>query len=93
MSQIKNLRDDIEKLHAELLQLMIRRKDLVNEIWNLKQQQNQPLTDEDREHVLIHQFDQNSQLAQDENFKEFYQNVVKSIIAENKKYLKKSTSK
>lgn len=93
MSKIKNLRDDIEKLHQDLLKMLSRRKDLVNEIWQLKQSQNQELTDPAREQALIHQFDLDPQLQQDENFKEFYQNVVKSIITENKKYLKKSTLK
>ena len=89
MNKLPSLRLEIEKLHQDLLQLVLRRQKLVQQIWIEKQAHKIDLTDTEREHFLIHQFDQYPELQQDEAMKQAYHNVVKSIIAENKKYLKK----
>lgn len=88
MNQIKDLRSEVEKLHQKLFQFLMQRQDLVQQIWQIKQAQKVELTDPQRELELIHQFDQTPELQQDKALREFYQNVVKSIITENKKYLK-----
>lgn len=89
MSQIPKLRQDIEKLHEDLLQFILKRKDLVDQIWKLKRDDQLDMTDMNREQQLIQQFDLSPQLKNDPRLKDFYQNVVKNIIAESKKYAKK----
>ncbi len=89
MSQIPKLRQEIEKLHEELLKLILKRKDLVDQIWQLKKENKLEMTDITREQALIEQFDQRLELKNDPRLKDFYHNVVKNIIAENKKYAKK----
>ncbi len=84
---IENLRKDIEDLHQDLLKFVLARRNLVDQIWELKKSQKLDLTDASREQLLIQQFDQVPELKSDENLKEFYQNIVKNIIAENKRYL------
>jgi chorismate mutase len=89
MSQINKLRQDIEKLHEDLLKLILKRKDLVDQIWQLKRDHQLDMTDMNREQALIEQFDQTPELKNDPALRDFYHNVVKNIIAENKKYAKK----
>lgn len=84
---IENLRKEIEVLHHDLFRFILARKHLVEQIWELKQSQKLDLIDSSREQLLIQQFDQLSELKNDKNLKEFYQNIVKNIITENKKYL------
>lgn len=89
MSDINKLRQDIENLHEELFQFILKRKVLVDQIWQLKQAQHLEMTDLGREQSLISQFDQRPELKNDPALRDFYQNVVKNIISENKKYAKK----
>lgn len=89
MSQIKKLRQDIETLHEDLLKLILKRKDLVDQIWQLKRDNQLDMNDMNREQALIEQFDQTPELKNDPALRDFYHNVVKNIIAENKKYAKK----
>lgn len=89
MSQIAKLRRDIEKLHEDLLQLILKRKDLVDQIWQHKRDNQMDMNDMGREQALIEQFDHVPELKNDPALREFYHNVVKNIIAENKKYAKK----
>ena len=89
MSQIAKLRQGIEKLHEELLKLILKRKDLVDQIWQLKRDTQLDMTDTSREQALIEQFDQMPELKNDPALKDFYHNVVKNIIVESKKYAKK----
>jgi chorismate mutase len=89
MSEINRLRQDIEKLHEDLFKLILKRKDFVDQIWKLKRQDQLDMTDMNREQALIEQFDQTLELKNDPALKDFYHNVVKNIIAENKKYAKK----
>jgi chorismate mutase len=85
--QIQNLRKQVEDLHRDLFDFMVARKDLVEQIWKLKQTGQLPLTDGAREQHLVHQFDHESALKNDQNLKECYQNIVKNIILESKTYL------
>jgi chorismate mutase len=89
MSQITRLRQEIENLHEDLLKLILKRKDLVNQIWQLKQDNQMDMNDISREQALVEQFDEVQELKNDPALREFYHNVVKNIIAENKKYAKK----
>ena len=89
MSQIAKLRQGIEKLHEELLKLILKRHDLVDQIWQLKRDTQLDMTDTSREQALIEQFDQMPELKNDPALKDFYHNVVKNIIVESKKYAKK----
>lgn len=89
MKSIQKLRLEIENLHQDLLHFILKRKDLVDQIWQLKKAHQMDLTDANREQALIEQFDQHPKLAQDPALKDFYHHVVKNIIAENKKYAKK----
>lgn len=90
MSSIMQLRQEIEKLHEELLHLIMKRKDLVRQIWEVKKTDSLDVIDLDREKALIEQFDQTLELQNDSALKNFYHNVVKNIIAENKKYARKA---
>lgn len=89
MSQITKLRQDIETLHEDLLKLILKRKDLVGQIWQFKRDNQMDMNDMEREQSLIEQFDQHPALKNDPALRDFYHNVVKNIIAENKKYAKK----
>lgn len=89
MNQITKLRQDIEALHKDLLKLILKRKDLVDQIWQLKRDSQLDMNDLSREQALIEQFDQTPELKNDPGLRDFYHNVVKNIIAENKKYAKK----
>lgn len=93
MNNILKIRKEIENLHLNLLQFILQRKDLVDQVWAHKQQHQIDLVDPERENQLIHQFDHLPELQNNENLKLFYHNVVKSIIAENKAYMKRLSSK
>lgn len=90
---IEILRQELEVLHQDLLKFILARQQLVDQIWKLKQMQKLDLTDAGREQQLIQQFDHVFELENDKNLKEFYQNIVKNIISENKKYLTSKATK
>ncbi len=90
MSSLVELRHEIEKLHQDLLHLILKRKDLVSQIWVVKKTDNVDMIDLGREKALIEQFDHTEALQNDPALKNFYHNVVKNIIAENKKYAGKA---
>lgn len=92
MDQLNQLRNDIEKLHKDLLDFVLKRKDLVHRIWQLKDDLKIDKIDFQREDFLIHQFDLRPELQKDEDLRALYHNVVKSIIAESKAYVKKTRS-
>ncbi len=93
MEKIKKLRNEIEKLHEDLLTFILKRKDLVDQIWKVKGESNIEIIDLERELFLIHQFDKHPQLSQDEHLRDLYHDVVKSIIAKNKAYAKKTQTR
>lgn len=55
MEKIKKLRNEIEKLHEDLLTFILKRKDLVDQIWKVKGESNIEIIDLERELFLIHQ--------------------------------------
>ncbi len=89
MNEINRLRQDIEKLHEDLLKIILKRKNFVDQIWELKRQGQMDMMDLNREQALIEQFDHIPELKNDLALKNFYHNVVKNIIFESKKYAKK----
>ena len=52
MSDIEKLRDEMEKITADMLKLLKSRTDIAKEIGNLKNQQGRVVTDESREDEL-----------------------------------------
>jgi chorismate mutase len=57
---------------------------ITRKIWDLKKSQGLPFFDAEREQKIIHRFDgQISDLAEQQAL----QNLMKSILSENKKYL------
>ncbi len=89
MNQLSQLRLEIENLHQELFQFILKRKDVVEKIWTLKKKSGLDMIDQTREENLIGQFDQSQVFKNDPDLKEFYHQVVKNIIVQSKNYAQK----
>ncbi len=54
--RVEQLREDIDRINSELLDLVARRLDVSVEIGSIKQKAGLPLYSEDRERELLHRF-------------------------------------
>ena len=86
---INNLRFEIDRIHFDILKLIHERVLVTEKIWQLKKQNQLPMTDSIREKNLIHLYDDSEYLQNHTEFKELYHNVIRNLILENKNYLEK----
>ena len=84
MPDIQKLRSEIDSIHQEMAKLFKQRLEVTQKIWEIKKQQNLPLHDQNREDLIIHQFDQTTS---DPLEQVALQNFFKCVLAENKKFL------
>lgn len=80
-------RIEIDEIQKKIVDLLLQRKKLVLEIAKYKKTNQLPLTDQERESQLLHQFDQKLKEQGEEKYLPYLQNILKSIITENKKYV------
>lgn len=93
MSTITGLRQEIDQIHKELHDLLVRRRDLTMEIWKIKQEQGLPFFDAEREKKIVEDFvKQGSAQGQDPQFDELLKGVMSSLLREYEKYLKSKYS-
>lgn len=84
MQEIEKLRVELDQIQTEMVVLLRRRFSLAQKIWQIKKEKSLNFTDLNREHTIIHQFDQSiSDLAE----QQAVQNIFKSVLSETKKYL------
>ncbi len=84
MQEIEKLRSEIDQIHLELAALFRRRLQITEKIWEIKKSQGLPFFDATREQAIIRQFDEH---VSDPTEQQVLQNFLKSVLAENKKYL------
>jgi chorismate mutase/prephenate dehydratase len=84
MQEIEKLRSEIDQIQSEMASLFRRRLQVTRKIWEIKISQGLPFFDAEREKGIIHRFD--AQIS-DPDEQLALQNLMKSILSENKKYL------
>ena len=84
MQEIDPLRAEIDQIHDQMRALFQKRLALTRQIWEIKKNQNLPLTDVAREEKIIHRFDP---VIQNTEERKAVQNFFKSLLFESRKYL------
>ena len=87
MKNIKSLRKDIDRIHTDIFRLIVKRIHITEKIVKIKSKEKIKFVDPKRELDLIHMFDQKTK--SDSDLKKMIQKIQKTILTENKKYLKK----
>lgn len=85
MPEITKLRAEMDQVHIELVQLLQKRLDLTEKIWQIKKAQQIPLIDLNREDLILQKV---KGFAVDEEQEIFLNQVFNTILTEAKKYLK-----
>lgn len=89
MKDIKELREEINKIDSDMAELFTRRMDIVNQIALYKKERGLAIYDENREKEIIRN---NLSLIKDEKIKEYYLSFFKSVLKESKRYQEYLTS-
>lgn len=84
MKNIDHLRLEIDQIHLQLNQLLLKRLHLAEEIWSIKQLQDQNLTDSVREQKMIDLF---LKIEASDLEKEFLKNIHAAILQSSKNCL------
>ncbi|MGZ3774484.1 MAG: chorismate mutase [Pseudobdellovibrionaceae bacterium] len=92
MDALENLRLEIDKIHEELRELLLRRRDLTLAIWKIKKENNYPFITPQREAEILEQFLSHPDFEKDPEFREAMAGIMNSILDEYKKYLLKKHS-
>jgi len=85
--EIKELRQEIDKIDDEILELLNKRKEIIKDITVLKKELNEPIYDKDRERQLLEKLKIKSKEKDlDENFvSSIYEIILKNSKEEQKK--------
>ena len=87
MSNLNDLRVEINSLHSQIVPLLMKRLFLAKEIAKIKSVQKMELEDLQRENEIIHQFD--DQIS-DASERAAVQNILRCILNESKVVMKES---
>lgn len=94
MKTIASLREEVDQVHQELHDLLVRRRELTMDIWKIKQEQGLPFFDPTREEKILADFVKlGAAQGQDPQFDELLKGVMQSVLREYEKYLKKQFNK
>jgi chorismate mutase len=89
VSTIASLRQEIDQVHKEMHELLVRRRDLTMAIWKIKQEQGQPFFNAEREAQIIKDFVAlSANEKKDPQFEDLLKGVMNSILREYETYLK-----
>jgi chorismate mutase len=88
--KINNLRKEIDQIHKDIFNLILKRITVTNKIFKLKKISKIKLTDKKRENELTTMFEKNKKINGNPPLQRAIQNIQKIIIQENKKYLLRS---
>lgn len=91
MKTLEQLRSEIDQIHIELRDLLLRRRDLTLEIWKIKKENNHPFIAPEREQALLDQFLSHKELEKDPDFRKAMNEIMTCILTEYKEYLFKKT--
>ncbi|QDK37983.1 chorismate mutase [Bdellovibrio sp. NC01] len=95
MSNIPELRQEIDQIHKDLHALLLRRRELTMAIWKIKQEQGLPFFNAEREEQIVADFmkmGMGEGQPQDPQFEELLKGVMNSLLREFEKYLKSKYS-
>lgn len=93
MKKLEQLRSEIDQIHIELRDLLLRRRDLTLEIWKIKKENEYPFVAPEREQALLDQFLSHKELEKDPEFRKAMNEIMNCILDEYKKYLFTKTQK
>ena len=89
VNTIASLRQEIDQVHKEMYELLVRRRDLTMAIWKIKQQEGQPFFNAERDAQILKDFVAlNRNQEKDPQFDQLLQGVMNSILREYETYLK-----
>ena len=81
-TKLETLRNEIDKIDKEMLDLFINRMKCIEQIAMLKQENNIPIFDSSREKLI------KSRFTIDQEFNAYYQEFIKTILKISKEYQK-----
>lgn len=84
MQEIQNIREEIDQIQKEMAMLFRRRLALARKIWEIKKAENISLIDQNRESIIIHNFDN---VIADSDEQKAIQSFFRNMLNETKKFL------
>ena len=85
MTELENIRSDINSIDKQMAELFEKRMNLVKKVAQYKISTNIPIFDAQREQNVI---EKNSAYISDENIKEYYNSFILSVMEISKEYQK-----
>ncbi|MCR5636883.1 MAG: chorismate mutase [Clostridiales bacterium] len=86
MTELENIRSDINSIDKQMAELFEKRMNLVKEVAQYKISNNTPVHDAQREQSVV---EKNSAYINDENLKKYYISFILSVMGISKEYQNK----
>ena len=90
MEKLEICRDLIDSIDNQIIELYVKRMEIVKEITKLKIDNNLPVLDQNREKIML---EKNLEKIKDEEFKKYYKSVLEGFLKASKEMQKDIISK
>ena len=85
MEKLEIYRDLIDSIDNQIIELYVKRMEIVKEITKLKIDNNLPVLDQNREKIML---EKNLEKIKDEEFKKYYKSVLEGFLKASKEMQK-----
>ncbi len=85
MEKLDICRDLIDSIDNQIIELYVKRMEIVKEITKLKRESNLPILDQNREKIML---EKNLEKIKDNEFKKYYKDVLEGFLKASKEIQK-----
>lgn len=85
MEKLEIYRDLIDSIDNQIIELYVKRMEIVKEITKLKRESNLPILDQNREKIML---EKNLEKIKDHEFKKYYKSVLEGFLKASKEMQK-----
>lgn len=85
MEKLEICRDLIDSIDNQIIELYVKRMEIVKEITKLKIENDLPVLDQNREKIML---EKNLEKIKDDEFKKYYKNVLEGFLKASKEMQK-----
>lgn len=85
MEKLEICRDLIDSIDNQIIELYVKRMEIVKEITNLKIENDLPVLDQNREKIML---EKNLEKIKDDEFKKYYKDVLEGFLKASKEMQK-----
>ena len=85
MEKLEICRDLIDSIDNQIIELYVKRMEIVKEITKLKRESNLPILDQNREKIML---EKNLEKIKNDEFKKYYKDVLEGFLKASKEMQK-----